>query len=303
MKHMKGVEPTTAEAQPKKRHILFDHPIIAEVVLVVLDLLLASALIAAVKIAGVSLEGKTELLATAGASIVAALLMTLFFHLHFRNEFDGIFEWSSFGLLLTLPAYAFVFTNIFDLTAMKFVFLVPGTTINSLPFCLALALSPGIFEELLFRGIPASNWMRTAKDSEAIMKCAWATAIIFSVTHGVNAISGAAISATVYQIFYSACIGMFFCAVFLRTASIWPNIIIHTLVDFTAFLFMDMEKGVVLTQELELGLAFYVTLVLAIMLLLLGLFMLRKSKHEQIMQLWNRKWHKTGIVEQDRFWY
>jgi len=303
MKHMKGVEPTATEAQPKKRRILFDHPIITEVVFVVLDLFLASAIIAAVKIAGVSLEGKTELLATAGASIVAALLTTLFFHLYFRNEFDGIFEWSSFGLMLTLPAYAFVFTNVFDFTAMRFVFTVPGTTINSLPFCLALALSPGIFEELLFRGIPASNWMRTAKDSGAIMKCAWATAIIFGLTHGFNAISGAAISATVYQIFYSACIGIFFCAVFLRTASIWPNIIIHTLVDFTAFLFMDMDKGVVLTQELELGPAFYVTLVLAIMLLLLGLFMLRKSKHEQIMQLWNRKWHKTGIVEQDRFLY
>ena len=40
-----------------------------------------------------------------------------------------------------------------------------------------------------------------------------------------------------------------------------------------------------------------------IVLLLMGLFLLRKSRREQIMRLWDRKWHKTGIVEQRRFMY
>ncbi|MDO5119694.1 MAG: CPBP family intramembrane metalloprotease [Coriobacteriales bacterium] len=303
MKHMQGVDSTTTEAKPQKRHILFDHPIIAEIVYILLDLALVTAtLVVAIRF-GVSMEGMTGRLAEAGASIVVAFLMALIFQFIFRDEFDGMFEWSSFGLLLTLPAYAYVFTNVFDFEAMKLSFLIEGKQISSIPICAVLALAPGVFEELLFRGIPISNWMRTAKDSGTIMKCALITSVLFGCVHGFNVFSGAAISSTLYQIFYSTCIGFFFCAVFLRTASIWPTIIVHFLIDFSAFLFMDMEHGGVITQELKFGLDFYVTLGIGITVLLLGLFMLRKSKHTQIMQLWDRKWHKTGIVAQDRFRY
>ena len=303
MKHMKGVEPTATEAQPKKRHPLFDRPIIAQLVYVVLDLALTTLIFTVSYQAISTLDGPASQLADSAAAVTAAILMTLFYQFHFRDEFDGMFEWSSYGMLLTLPVYAFVFTNIFDVNTMQFAFLDPNNKMNSLPVCFGIALAPGIFEELLFRGIPISNWMRVAKDSDDIMKCAVITSVIFGFAHTINALHGAAISSTIYQIFYCLCLGMFFAAVFLRTASIWPTMIIHTLLDFTSLLFLDLENGGVMAQELTFGLDFYVTLGINIALLLMALFLLRKSKREQIMQLWDRKWHKTAIVEQDRFMY
>lgn len=303
MKHMKGVEPITPEAPPRKRRFFFDHPILTEIVMIALWLALSTGLLFVAFRAGLKVEGQTAQLANAASSIVSAFLLALLFQLYFRHEFDGMFEWSSLGLLLVFPAIAFCVTNIFDFTAMQFAFLVPETVMNSVPYCLALALAPGIAEELMFRGIPLSNWMRTAEEDGTVMKCAWFTAILFGLVHGANAISGAAITATVYQVFYSICIGFFFGAVFLRTGSMWPTIILHTLMDFSAFLFMDMGGAGLMTEELTIGLDFFVTLGLSVLLVLLGLLMLRKSKREQIMQLWNRKWGKTGIVAQDRFRY
>ena len=283
MKHMKGVDPITPEAPARKRHFLFDHPIIAELVVIVLWLGIATGMLYAAIMAGIDVNGANSRLANGVASIISSLLVALLYQLWFRNEFDGMFEWSSFGLLLAFPAVAFCFRN--------------------LPLCLALSLAPGISEELIFRGVPVSNWMRTVEDDSAIMKCALFTSIVFGIVHGANIFAGAAITSTIYQVVYSVCIGFFFAAVFIRTASIWPTIIVHALVDLTAFMFMDMKVAGIMTEELTIGTAFFVTVGINVVLVLLGLLFLRKSKHEDIMQLWNRKWRKTGIVEQNRFRY
>ena len=256
MKHMKGVDPITPEAPARKRHFLFDHPIIAELVVIVLWLGIATGMLYAAIMAGID-----------------------------------------------FPAVAFCFSNLFDFDTMKFVFQNPDAKMNSIPLCLALSLAPGISEELIFRGVPVSNWMRTVEDDSAIMKCALFTSIVFGIVHGANIFAGAAITSTIYQVVYSVCIGFFFAAVFIRTASIWPTIIVHALVDLTAFMFMDMKVAGIMTEELTIGTAFFVTVGINVVLVLLGLLFLRKSKHEEIMQLWNRKWRKTGIVEQNRFRY
>lgn len=303
MKHMKGVDPITPEAPARKRHFLFDHPIIAGLVVIVLWLGIATGVLYGAIMAGIDVKGMDSRLANGVASIISSLLVALLYQLWFRNEFDGMFEWSSFGLLLAFPAVAFCFSNLFDFDTMKFVFQNPDAKMNSIPLCLALSLAPGISEELIFRGVPVSNWMRTVEDDSAIMKCALFTSIVFGIVHGANIFAGAAITSTIYQVVYSVCIGFFFAAVFIRTASIWPTIIVHALVDLTAFMFMDMKVAGIMTEELTIGTAFFVTVGINVVLVLLGLLFLRKSKHEEIMQLWNRKWRKTGIVEQNRFRY
>ena len=301
MKHMKGVEPTTTEAQPKTRHPLFHRPIIAQLVYVVLDLALTTLIFTVSYQAISTLDGPASQLADSAAAVTAAVRRCTVPVLLVHGEADHFVPCSMSREIAAV--YAFVFTNIFDVNTMQFAFLDPNNKMNSLPVCFGIALAPGIFEELLFRGIPISNWMRVAKDSDDIMKCAVITSVIFGFAHTINALHGAAISSTIYQIFYCLCLGMFFAAVFLRTASIWPTMIIHTLLDFTSLLFLDLENGGVMAQELTFGLDFYVTLGINIALLLMALFLLRKSKREQIMQLWDRKWHKTAIVEQDRFMY
>lgn len=302
MKHMKGVEPIEPEA-PTKRYVLFDHPIIALVAMMLLYLAVGTLITVGIRMAGLTFTGMNERLVNAGVLVVSALITTLVFQLRFRSTFDGMFEWSGVGLLLVLPSLLFVVQNLYDFDAMQFNFLAPDVKMNPILTCLALAASPGITEELMFRGMPGANWMRVAKDGGDVMTCAIVTSVIFGVVHGANILAGAPIGATIFQVCYAASLGLFFAAVYLRTASVWPTIIAHTLIDFVAFLFMDLSKGGVLTEELVINMDFFITCGLAVLALLLGLIMLRRSKREQILQLWHRKWHQSGVVEQSRFRY
>ncbi|MBR1829761.1 MAG: CPBP family intramembrane metalloprotease, partial [Atopobiaceae bacterium] len=211
--------------------------------------------------------------------------------------------WSTIGLLLVLPAIGFVVHNLFDAEKMVFGFMDPESKVNFAPLCLLLGMAPGVSEEIVFRGIPCSNWMRVAKDEGAVMKCALFTALVFGLVHGLNALSGAPIFATIFQVTYAFAIGLFFAAVFLRTGSMWPTMIAHTLIDFAAFLFMDIDAGGIITEELKINLDFYITVGLAVFVLLWGLFLLRRSKREQILQLWDRKWHKSKYINQGGYTY
>ena len=298
MKHMAGVPrtPEEAEATPKKRHVLFDHPILTEIVMFVLFAVLANGIVMALYAAGLTFEGMTKQLVTTGVAIVAAILVTLFFQLRFRKEFDGMFGWSSFGLVLALPALLFVMSNLFSIDTMQFTFLNPEVTVNPIGISLFMAMAPGISEELLFRGIPASNWMRTAKDEGTVIKCVIITSVLFGLVHGVNALAGAAITATLFQVFYATCLGLLFCTIFLRTGSIWPTIIVHTLIDFSGFLFMNMDQMGIITEELIIGPDFYAAVGISVALIVFTIIMLRGSKREEIMELWHRKWNKTDFT-------
>lgn len=295
MKHMAGVSPTatTPEAAPRKRHILFDHPILTEIVMFVLFIVISNLVIYGIHYFGYDFEGVTDQLVNSGVLIFSSIVVTLLFQLYFHKEFDGMFGWSNLGILLSIPTLLFVVSNLFSFETMQFNFLNPEVTVNPIPACLVMALAPGIAEELMFRGIPASNWMRTAEDEGTVLKCTFITSIIFGLVHSLNALSGAAISSTIFQVFYATCLGIIFCAIFLRTGSMWPTMIAHTLIDFSGFLFMDMDNVGIITDKLVIGPSFYIAVGCAVAFAVIGLIMLRGSKREEILQLWYRKWHKA----------
>ena len=302
MKHMQGVDPIVDEI-PEKHYLLFDHPIITMIVMFLLFLGIDTLIILGANYAGLPIQGEYKQLINAAAMTVSALILAIFFKLRFNSTYDGMFGWSTVGLLMVLPALAFVVHNLYEVDKMQFVFLDPEEKMNPILNCVIMALAPGVSEEILFRGIPGANWMRVADDEGDVMKCALVTSVAFGLIHGINALSGAPIFATIFQVCYAAILGFFFSAVFLRTGSIWPTMIAHTLIDFAGFLFMDLSKNGLLTEELVIDTDFFVTCGLVAVVALLGLIMLRRSKREQILQLWHRKWHQSGVVEQSRFRY
>ena len=305
MKHMKGVEsPSEApDTTPEKRRWLFDHPIVAMLAMILFFMVLSNGAILGIHYAGFDFDGDAKQIVDSIVIAVAAILTAIVFQFHFRKDFDGMFGWSTVGMLMVLPAFLFVIHNVFDVEKMAFVFTDPAKKMNSIPLCLIMGLAPGIAEEIVFRGIPCSNWMRVAKDESDVMKCVLFTAIIFGFVHGLNALAGAPIFATVFQVCYAVAFGIFLAAVFLRSGSIWPTMIVHTLIDFSAFLYMDVDKGGIITEELTIDLGFFITIGLSVFMILIALIMLRRSKREQILQLWDRKWHKANYINQGGYTY
>jgi len=270
-----------------KRHRLYDHKI-ATALCTQLGFVVLSALVmvAPIAIMGIDTKSTTGQLATAVGSICTALIMQLAYSLKFRRQFDGALGLSRESLLLTLPALLLVATNFFDVDL--------GHPNNPL-YALVMALAPGISEEIAFRSIPIANWMRLDSSEDALLPSVLVTSLYFGFFHALNSLVGAALSSTVFQVFYASCLAVLFAAVFLRTGSILGPILMHTLIDFTSFLFMDMTAGGVITDELTIGFPFFFTIAGSFVVLVAGIYMLRRDRRPEIVALWERKWRKHAL--------
>lgn len=275
-----------APQQPAKRHRVYDHKILTFFWVIFVFFVLSNVISLVIVFGGQAVGIEFDLNRVGDyVGIATGLVMLLWFHLKFRGEFQGILGWSTEGLRMALPALLFVGINL-----MGF---LETTDINPIVPVLVMALSPGIAEEVIFRAIPCSNWMRVSCDERSILPNVLVSATIFGIVHGANLIAGAALSSTIFQVTYAFALGVFFAAVTLRCGSVWPTIIMHTLIDASGFLFMDMATNGIITDELEYGLDFYLTVAAAIILLLVGLYLIRPSKRGRIVKKWRAKWHKS----------
>lgn len=276
-----GAEPgANVEAQPKRRrHLILDHPVLT-IFVTFADYIVLTIGFSLVALAALSEEDKEIM--TSVVAIAITLLMLLLYQLHLRKEFDGVLHWSTMGLLFCSPALLFAGQNIVSNVR-------DGVAMGSIPLALLMAASPGIGEEILFRGIPGSNWLRARGEERDILPGAIATSLLFGIMHGSNIVAGAAISTTLFQVGYAFCLGLLFEAVLLRTGSLIPSIIMHTLVDFSAFLYMDPKQNGILTEAITLDANFVVVCAFSVFTVAFGLFLLRPSKRAEIVALWDRK--------------
>lgn len=219
--------------------------------------------------------------AVAISSIAVSLAFLFGYQRSFAGRFDGVTGWSTTALLLGLPTLLLGLTNVFNWA---------GASFNNPLYCLILAMGPGFSEEVIFRAIPASNWMRIHGEERDTLRCVAVTSVVFALAHGMNLFAGASLSATLFQFFYAFCLGCALCAVLLRTGSIWFAIIFHTLIDFMGFLTMDMDKIGVLSTELEFDLTFWLVLVVSIGLLAWTVYLLLPDKRREVAALWKKKW-------------
>ena len=270
--------------QPRvKRHLLFDHKLATVFGTQLLFLILSVVILVPLRIFLYIESGSTtEQLLSSLVSICAALVLQLVFWLRFRRQFDGALGWSRESLMLALPALLLVVINFMDI----------GDTFNNPLYALVMALAPGISEEVAFRSIPVANWMCLDGDENALLPCTLVTSLYFGCFHAFNSLVGAPLSTTVFQVFYATCLAVLFAAVFLRTGSIMGPIVLHTLIDLTSFLFMDMAAGGVITEELTYGLPFFFTVAASFVILVAGVYLLRPAKRPEIVALWESKWHK-----------
>lgn len=211
-------------------------------------------------------------------AIVAALLYIYVY------KVKGFFSFNKFvfAFILACPLLLYIIASLFDSN-----FAIP--TIDTLLIGILLGLGPGVSEEILFRGILISHLMKFFRNSKGIYGILIFSALLFGLIHVTNAFVGAPLDSSIFQAFYSFAMGMTMGAVYLRTGNIWVPIIIHSLVDIIGISFFS-DTSIIIHAGFVFDTVAILTIIVSILCIILGLYYVRASKHDEIIELWDEKW-------------
>lgn len=99
---------------------------------------------------------------------------------------------------------------------------------------LFLTLGIAFCEEIYFRGIICSLWMKKGEKTAVMV-----SSVLFAVCHLMNLAGGAGIIETILQVCFAFVYGVVFALIFIACHSIWPCIILHMLHDFCSFISVE----------------------------------------------------------------
>jgi len=101
-------------------------------------------------------------------------------------------------------------------------------------FLLIIALIPGIWEEVAFRGVILNLQLKKYSHRTSIIL----NGVLFGLFHLTNLIVGADLFLTLMQTIYTSCIGISFAYIYVKTKSLLPCILAHYLLDSIGQLFL-----------------------------------------------------------------
>ena len=217
--------------------------------------------------------------------IISGIIIGIIYIYVFKIKGFFSFSNSKLALILISPAFLFVIFNALDPA-----FAIPTTAILAVTVIIS-GIGPGIFEEIMFRGIVISYLMKMFRNSKNILPIVIVSALIFGVLHLFNAFMGAPLDITIFQFVVTFGMGILFAAVYLRTGNLWIPIILHSLNDIVAFCCTSAisSHGVIQT-----GFVFnwlnIITIIVSIICIVLGLYYVRSTKHDEILEIWEEKW-------------
>ena len=145
--------------------------------------------------------------------------------------FHSCFHWSrSFSAQgLALPVLGIMAWNVVYHLVSGSGFVSPSL----LPNAILCALAPGIFEEVIFRGILIDRLQKSGESPRYVLI---ASALLFGVIHLTNAL-GMDLPSLLVQALYSTVIGLFLGAIYIRSSDIATVILAHTAIDFSNQIF------------------------------------------------------------------
>lgn len=224
------------------------------------------------------------------AGAVFGILGLIIHRLWFRTEFKGCFSKNFFRGRDVLICFAVAAAVIIGMD-------IAADVTNELEFTftnLGIALMAGICEEMSIRVLPVSVMMRGWMDEKHVPAIAVITSVTFGLVHFTNMLSGASFVDTLVQVIMAIGIGIFFAAVYLRTANILPCILFHFTHDFLALLVKGSYNMGVITK-LSAG-DIIISLGVGVLCTAIGLFMLRKSVRQDIVNVWREQWSVTDEI-------
>ncbi len=166
--------------------------------------------------------------------------------------------------------------------------IIPVTVIGAAIFH---ALCVGFYEEVAFRGLFCQSLLKTAKKNP-IGKATIITALFFGLMH---------LEGGLMQTVNAITFGIFVAAIYLRTKNLWLVIVNHVIWNAAVFiinvplgdgtLLFDYARGIIDVNTLDIAAVFsfavsILTLLSPLIMTGIGLFLVRKRKHEEIKNLW-----------------
>lgn len=226
-----------------------------------------------------------------GASIVTCVpafssmggLIILFLHFfRFSPEYNWKFSGNQFMSVLKLLSPILICWIIIFSTFGYFAGRIPFGPLSLAN--IAAALMAGITEEVAFRELPISYMARQWRDENKIPLMVIIPGVAFGLTHLTNGFGNDPFG-TLVQTVLSIFFGIFFSSVYIRTGSIWAMLLVHTIHDLLTF------SAVYYTPKLP-DVIVIEWLVVEALLAVYGLYLIRKEKRPEIIELWDRKWNR-----------
>ena len=148
-------------------------------------------------------------------------------------------------------------------------------------FCQMLMV--GALEELIFRGGLLNTMIRAGRQTTSGLYAAAAlSSLVFALCHYMNLVYTPFLETTV-QVYNAFCLGLLFCAVYLRCKNLWVCVSLHTLWNFAnavGLLAPDPEPGSdIIAEQAAVSMTawnFLFQLIEPTLFLLLALFVMRR---------------------------
>lgn len=229
-------------------------------------------------------------MATDILTVILSLACLLIFKLVFRKDgYKGCFN--RLGLRNKETWLFVLFGILLDvvITTVNAIFTGSIPVIPTITTVL-VSLRAGVFEETVFRGIPVSIMMAKNPSRRRMWITVFLTSVIFGLIHIVNVgSSNVVLVAAIVQSVNALGFGIFFAAIYLRSGNILLTMVFHMLHDVIALMDPAQASGLYTTSSFS-AIDFVVLGGIAAIYAGAGIFMLRKSKWEEIQNRWAYIW-------------
>lgn len=272
-----------------KLKIYDKHPVLGLLLFTYIGLIVSEFVIGIIIMFALSPIGIASDTATAIGGCIGSLLVLICWYLRNRPEYrfmpetgdvSGAFKLIIFPMLI----YWILLFGAYGIAAKGFPLAPIGVRE------VFMALMAGMVEEVCFREIAVSFMAKHWMNERRIPVIAVISGLLFGLTHITNLFSGKPFTDTLYQVMLCIFTGVFFAAIYLRKGNVWVLCLFHVVHDILGFMGVAgmAAKGI---DQFPDWLAVYIP-VIEFILCLYGFYLLRKSKRQEIIDLWNYKWSK-----------
>lgn len=221
--------------------------------------------------------------------ILASLVCLLILRQWFRKDgFQGCFPRAG---LRNKEAWLFVLFGLLLDVILTFGSYIATNTVPVMPTIgtLLISLQAGVNEETIYRAIPVSIMMKNHPSRKRMWAAALISAAVFGLVHMSNVGAGAALVGAIVQSVNAMCLGLFFVAIYLRSGNILLTMVFHALHDVIALTDPAQVTGVFTTSSFSAS-DLAILAAIAAVYAAAGIFLLRKSKWEEIQATWANIW-------------
>jgi len=225
---------------------------------------------------------------TLGQIVLSAITIFLMVKFNVFSKDNFKFKNLGRGLLLGWVTYVCVIVTIVIYISS---FPENSFAIPNIPSLLITVLHPligtGLFEEVLFRGLVLKLLLGAFGDSKnGIIKAVIISSLLFGIVHIGNAIAGAGLLPTIFNIMGAALVGVFYAALYIRTKNLLVVIILHAITNLSHQIFNVIVSRDVFVELMAIQTESSALLGVAgpIVCVIAGIVLLRKVKPDEITE-------------------